>query len=338
MNERTRRRGWAKGLPPRESSRGGGPWRAHPGGQRPRPRPRPRGRTRPAPTAPEAAELTRATRGTCPCSPPPTSAARDSARASPRASVNGGGAALRGISKRARARRPRRTEGATHRDGSEGRVHRGCPRVTPEGWPSGGRRAPAGRGHRRSRPRGQWVGAAGTPGGSRAGRAPLGLPNSPASGRGARATTSHHQVRLAALANAQAQACGAETQGGTANCRSGGAGNGRSPASHGLSGVGRAGRPEADFRNPEGDVCPGCCVDILELLLFLRPGEPSGKDGVRKIFDPYGKNKFSTCRICKSSVHQPGSHYCQGCAYKKGICAMCGKKVLDTKNYKQTSV
>ncbi|XP_063774459.1 cysteine-rich PDZ-binding protein [Pseudophryne corroboree] len=55
-------------------------------------------------------------------------------------------------------------------------------------------------------------------------------------------------------------------------------------------------------------------------------------------FDPYGKNRFAICRICKSSVHQPGSHYCQGCAYKKGICAMCGKKVLDTKNYKQTSV
>ncbi|KAM7027118.1 cysteine-rich PDZ-binding protein isoform 1-T1 [Passerculus sandwichensis] len=55
-------------------------------------------------------------------------------------------------------------------------------------------------------------------------------------------------------------------------------------------------------------------------------------------FDPYGKNKFAICRICKSSVHQPGSHYCQGCAYKKGICSMCGKKVLDTKNYKQTSV
>uniref|UniRef100_A0AAY4C4L3 Cysteine-rich PDZ-binding protein n=1 Tax=Denticeps clupeoides TaxID=299321 RepID=A0AAY4C4L3_9TELE len=55
-------------------------------------------------------------------------------------------------------------------------------------------------------------------------------------------------------------------------------------------------------------------------------------------FDPYGKSGFATCRICKSSVHQSGSHYCQGCAYKKGICAMCGKKVLDTKNYKQTSV
>ncbi|XP_013026549.1 cysteine-rich PDZ-binding protein isoform X2 [Anser cygnoides] len=36
-------------------------------------------------------------------------------------------------------------------------------------------------------------------------------------------------------------------------------------------------------------------------------------------FDPYGKNKFAICRICKSSVHQPGSHYCQGCAYKKEL-------------------
>ncbi len=35
-------------------------------------------------------------------------------------------------------------------------------------------------------------------------------------------------------------------------------------------------------------------------------------------FDPYGKSRFATCRICKSSVHQSGSHYCQGCAYKKG--------------------
>ncbi|KAJ1078593.1 hypothetical protein CapIbe_008858 [Capra ibex] len=50
-------------------------------------------------------------------------------------------------------------------------------------------------------------------------------------------------------------------------------------------------------------------------------------------FDPYGKNKFSTCRICKS-----GFSLLPGCAYKKGICSMCGKKVLDTKNYKQTSV
>lgn len=42
-------------------------------------------------------------------------------------------------------------------------------------------------------------------------------------------------------------------------------------------------------------------------------------------------------RICKQKVHQSGSHYCQACAYKKGICAMCGKKMLDTKNYRQSS-
>ena len=34
---------------------------------------------------------------------------------------------------------------------------------------------------------------------------------------------------------------------------------------------------------------------------------------------------------------QVGSHYCQECAYKKGICAMCGVKILKTKNYKQSS-
>uniref|UniRef100_A0A8C2V438 Cysteine-rich PDZ-binding protein n=1 Tax=Chinchilla lanigera TaxID=34839 RepID=A0A8C2V438_CHILA len=66
------------------------------------------------------------------------------------------------------------------------------------------------------------------------------------------------------------------------------------------------------------------------------------KDGARNTTESGGrklnenKNKFSTCRICKSSVHQPGSHYYHGCAYKKSICVMCGKKVLDTKNYKQT--
>uniref|UniRef100_T1GFK2 Cysteine-rich PDZ-binding protein n=1 Tax=Megaselia scalaris TaxID=36166 RepID=T1GFK2_MEGSC len=52
--------------------------------------------------------------------------------------------------------------------------------------------------------------------------------------------------------------------------------------------------------------------------------------------NPVGTS-FKPCRICRSKVHQAGSHYCQSCAYKKGICAMCGKKLLDTKNYRQSS-
>lgn len=69
-------------------------------------------------------------------------------------------------------------------------------------------------------------------------------------------------------------------------------------------------------------------------------------------FNPYE----SKCKICKSKVHQPQANYCQReseavhytssfyaniktveCAYKRGICAMCGKQVLDTTSYKQSS-
>ncbi|EDO33267.1 predicted protein [Nematostella vectensis] len=52
-------------------------------------------------------------------------------------------------------------------------------------------------------------------------------------------------------------------------------------------------------------------------------------------FNPYAE--FKKCRICKDTVHQAHSNYCQGCAYKKGICAMCGKKILDTSSYRQSS-
>ncbi|KAI5056478.1 hypothetical protein GOP47_0028296 [Adiantum capillus-veneris] len=49
---------------------------------------------------------------------------------------------------------------------------------------------------------------------------------------------------------------------------------------------------------------------------------------------PYGTTK---CIICKQQLHQDAK-YCQSCAYKKGVCAMCGKQVLDTSAYKQSNV
>ncbi|KAI4368214.1 hypothetical protein MLD38_016797 [Melastoma candidum] len=49
---------------------------------------------------------------------------------------------------------------------------------------------------------------------------------------------------------------------------------------------------------------------------------------------PYGITK---CTICKQQVHQDAK-YCHTCAYTKGVCAMCGKQVLDTKLYKQSNV
>ncbi|KAK9828199.1 hypothetical protein WJX74_002718 [Apatococcus lobatus] len=52
------------------------------------------------------------------------------------------------------------------------------------------------------------------------------------------------------------------------------------------------------------------------------------------------KNRWSPlaakCTVCKSTLHQQGQ-FCQSCAYQKGVCAMCGKQILDTKNYKQSS-
>ncbi len=94
-------------------------------------------------------------------------------------------------------------------------------------------------------------------------------------------------------------------------------------------------------------VCDRC--EKKGKLTKVAPAEP-WKSGPRKIgenkllsskktrFDPTGGKDFARCRICKNRVHQVGSHYCQECAYKKGICAMCGKKMLSTKNYKQSSV
>mmetsp|Transcript_16555 Transcript_16555/g.29720 ORF Transcript_16555/g.29720 Transcript_16555/m.29720 type:complete len:106 (-) Transcript_16555:211-528(-) len=53
----------------------------------------------------------------------------------------------------------------------------------------------------------------------------------------------------------------------------------------------------------------------------------------KKKFQAFNKKK---CKICKQQLHQPG-YYCQACAYNKGICSMCGKKILDTTFYKQRS-
>ncbi|KAJ3407582.1 hypothetical protein HDU80_008360 [Chytriomyces hyalinus] len=72
----------------------------------------------------------------------------------------------------------------------------------------------------------------------------------------------------------------------------------------------------------------------------------SSSSGARKmatntLLSQKNKNKFAPyeikCKLCKTRVNQTGSHYCQNCAYKNGICAMCGVKILDTKMYKQTA-
>eukprot|EP00271_Cylindrocystis_brebissonii_P004821 TRINITY_DN16745_c0_g1_i1.p1 TRINITY_DN16745_c0_g1~~TRINITY_DN16745_c0_g1_i1.p1 ORF type:complete len:100 (-),score=16.31 TRINITY_DN16745_c0_g1_i1:476-775(-) len=57
----------------------------------------------------------------------------------------------------------------------------------------------------------------------------------------------------------------------------------------------------------------------------------------KKRFSPYAAGAAKKCIICKQQLHQDAK-YCQSCSYKKGVCAMCGKQVLDTSMYKQSAV
>ena len=53
-------------------------------------------------------------------------------------------------------------------------------------------------------------------------------------------------------------------------------------------------------------------------------------------YNPLAKT-IKQCRICKTNLSTQGHYYCQKCAYKQGICAMCGRKVTNTKGYKMSS-
>merc|ERR1712086_654202 len=47
-------------------------------------------------------------------------------------------------------------------------------------------------------------------------------------------------------------------------------------------------------------------------------------------YDPMKIEKIKRCRICKCQLHGKGCHFCSTCAFKKGICMMCGVKVQST--------
>lgn len=52
----------------------------------------------------------------------------------------------------------------------------------------------------------------------------------------------------------------------------------------------------------------------------------------KKTWQPYS----AKCTKCKSNL-PAGYSLCQPCAYRDGVCAMCGKKILDTSRYRQSN-
>ncbi|KAG8457459.1 hypothetical protein KFE25_003763 [Diacronema lutheri] len=55
-----------------------------------------------------------------------------------------------------------------------------------------------------------------------------------------------------------------------------------------------------------------------------------GKSYAAHRHNPYAR---SACTVCKQPVSHASGLFCQPCAYSKGVCAMCGKQVLDTRFY-----
>jgi hypothetical protein len=67
-----------------------------------------------------------------------------------------------------------------------------------------------------------------------------------------------------------------------------------------------------------------------------RPGPKVGVSPLLK--RPLGAGAAThKCKQCAAPLKLAGYLYCHGCAYKAGVCAMCGVKVMDTKFYRQTS-
>ena len=100
-------------------------------------------------------------------------------------------------------------------------------------------------------------------------------------------------------------------------------------------------------------VCAKCEAKLPKLVVgdkwkggagSKQPGAPSSASGPMRGGKVGVPGKLGAapaisrpCRLCKGNVHLAQAHYCQACAYKNGICAMCGTRVLDTTSYKMSS-
>ena len=66
----------------------------------------------------------------------------------------------------------------------------------------------------------------------------------------------------------------------------------------------------------------------------IRPGKTNKLLAAKKLSAQWIPEE-SNCRLCQSKI-QKSMHYCNDCAHKKGICTMCGKKVIDTTRYRMS--
>ncbi|KAJ3300911.1 hypothetical protein HDV03_001677 [Kappamyces sp. JEL0829] len=94
------------------------------------------------------------------------------------------------------------------------------------------------------------------------------------------------------------------------------------------------------------------CSTCEKKLKTARGASSSGKDAASKGGKAVNENKLlaakaskraepyvigSSCKTCKAKLNVKGM-YCHNCSYKKGLCSICGIKILDTSRYVQRTV
>lgn len=94
-------------------------------------------------------------------------------------------------------------------------------------------------------------------------------------------------------------------------------------------------------------VCDRCAANTAKLCTNAPTAPLSSADrteerklGANMLLKARAKHRLNPisqhCRVCEKST-LGGMHYCQKCAYSRGICSMCGRKILDTTFYKMST-
>ncbi|KAF8159485.1 PDZ-binding protein [Crassisporium funariophilum] len=77
---------------------------------------------------------------------------------------------------------------------------------------------------------------------------------------------------------------------------------------------------------------------VGENKLLSRPGSSKNRFQASLLLIHVHKKPYQgKCKDCKQPVTQNKAKYCHGCAYKKGLCSICGKQILDTTGYVMSS-
>ena len=84
-------------------------------------------------------------------------------------------------------------------------------------------------------------------------------------------------------------------------------------------------------------VCEDCQKNLQKIITQPKESKDSKPKRTNKLLESKKYTPYSskcTDKDCKKMI-QNGAKFCPGCSFKKGVCSQCGKKMIDTKIYKE---